>query len=196
MRAGKGKGRNRRYKQKLGPLIVYNRDHGLVRAFRNIPGVSTVPVDCLNLLKFAPGGHLGRLVVWTEGAFRKVGSHLLPRYPLSIHHSIPQFQLDSIFGTEKTASTVKSGFVLPLPKMTNSDFDRLIHSEEIMKAVRPPRTNEKKAKAHRNPLKKHSLMVKLNPYAKVMRKVAVRASRPKLAVVTKKEPVSLPVADS
>jgi len=175
MRAGKGKGRNRRWKQKLGPLIVYNRDHGLVRAFRNIPGVSTLPVDCLNLLKFAPGGHLGRLVLWTEGAFRK---------------------LDTIFGTEKTASTVKSGFVLPLPKMTNSDFDRLIHSDEIMKAVRLPRKNEKKAKAHGNPLKKRSLMVKLNPYAHVLRKIGVRASRPKVVVKTKEESASLPAADS
>jgi len=79
VRAGKGKSRNRRHKQKLGPIIVYNNDGGIVRAFRNVPGVTTMSVDRLNLLKIAPGGHLGRLIVWTEGAFRKVGwTKLLP----------------------------------------------------------------------------------------------------------------------
>jgi len=166
IRAGKGKARNRRWKQKLGPVVVYNSDQGIVRAFRNIPGVTMMSVDRLNLLKIAPGGHLGRLVIWTEGAFRK---------------------LDTIFGTETTASAVKSGFMLPLPKMTNPDFNRLIHSDEITKAVRPPRKNEKKSKSHRNPLKKHTLMVKLNPYAKVLRRIATRASRPKTTMMTTKK---------
>src|SRR3954452_22445835 len=89
------------------------------------------------------------------------------------------FQLDAIFGTTTTPSEVKGGFMIPLPKMTNSDFSRLIRSEEISKAVRPPRKNEKKSKIHRNPLKKHALMVKLNPYASVMRRLATRASQPK-----------------
>merc|ERR1712212_1031808 len=38
MRAGKGKMRNRRRVQKRGPLVVYDEDQGLVKAFRNIPG--------------------------------------------------------------------------------------------------------------------------------------------------------------
>jgi large subunit ribosomal protein L4e len=155
-RAGKGKGRNRRYKQKLGPVIVYNNDGGIVRAFRNIPGVTLMSVDRLNLLKLAPGGHLGRLVVWTETAFRK---------------------LDSIFGTTTRKSDVKKDFSLPLAKMTNSDFGRLIRSEEIMKAVRPVRKNKKVAKVHRNPLKKPALMAKLNPYAPVIRRAAVLATK-------------------
>jgi len=114
-RAGKGKGRNRRYKQKLGPVIVYNNDGGLLHAFRNIPGVTLVSVDRLNLLKIAPGGHLGRLIVWTEGAFRK---------------------LNAIFGTYTQQSQVKNGFTLPYPKMTNSDFSRIIRSEEIVSVLR------------------------------------------------------------
>ncbi len=64
MRAGKGKMRNRRRIQKLGPLVVYDQDQGLTRAFRNIPGVDTINVDHLNLLKLAPGGHVGRFVIW------------------------------------------------------------------------------------------------------------------------------------
>ncbi|KAH8023857.1 hypothetical protein HPB51_018838 [Rhipicephalus microplus] len=38
LRAGKGKMRNRRRIQRLGPLVIYEADHGLTRAFRNIPG--------------------------------------------------------------------------------------------------------------------------------------------------------------
>ena len=30
-------------------------------------------MDNLNLLKLAPGGHVGRFVIWTEGAFKKLG---------------------------------------------------------------------------------------------------------------------------
>lgn len=69
LRAGKGKMRNRRHRQRRGPLIVYNEDMGIVKAFRNLPGVEVVNVRRLNLLQLAPGGHLGRFVIWTEGAF-------------------------------------------------------------------------------------------------------------------------------
>lgn len=69
LRAGKGKMRNRRYRQRRGPLIVYSEDQGIVKAFRNLPGVELVNVRRLNLLQLAPGGHLGRFVIWTEGAF-------------------------------------------------------------------------------------------------------------------------------
>lgn len=55
-RAGKGKMRNRKYKQKLGPIVVYGQDADCVRAFRNIPGVDVLNVERLNLLKIAPGG--------------------------------------------------------------------------------------------------------------------------------------------
>ena len=44
MRAGKGKLRNRRKVQKKGPLVIYDEDQGLVKAFRNIPGVETIQV--------------------------------------------------------------------------------------------------------------------------------------------------------
>ncbi|CAF1021795.1 unnamed protein product [Brachionus calyciflorus] len=36
-RAGKGKLRNRRRIMKRGPLVIYNKDHGITKAFRNIP---------------------------------------------------------------------------------------------------------------------------------------------------------------
>jgi len=62
--------------------------------------------------------------------------------------------------------------------MTNSDFARLIRSEEISKVVRGPRKNLKKSVVHRNPLRKPALMAKLNPYAPVLRRAAVLASQP------------------
>merc|ERR1719309_1311492 len=99
-RAGKGKMRNRRYVKKRGPLIIYNKDQGLTRAFRNIPGVELIPVDQLSLLKLAPGGHLGRFCLWTESAFR---------------------QLDAIYGTWKAKSTEKKNYNLPMPMMSNTD---------------------------------------------------------------------------
>ena len=55
--------------QRRGPLVVYNEDNGIVKAFRNLPCVELVNVRRLNLLQLTPGGHLGRFVIWTEGAF-------------------------------------------------------------------------------------------------------------------------------
>lgn len=50
LRAGKGKMRNRRYKTRRGPLVVYsNANAKLVKAFRNIPGVEVLNVFRLNL---------------------------------------------------------------------------------------------------------------------------------------------------
>ncbi|MEN2496586.1 MAG: 60S ribosomal protein L4 [Marteilia pararefringens] len=75
-RAGKGKMRDRRYKMKRGPLVVFKTDNGITRAFRNIPGVSLMCVDSPNLLKLAPGGKAGRLIIFTENAFRDLDSSL------------------------------------------------------------------------------------------------------------------------
>ena len=69
IRAGKGKMRNRRYVQRRGPLVIYDKSEGINRAFRNLPGVETACVDRLNLLTLAPGGHIGRFCVWTQVNF-------------------------------------------------------------------------------------------------------------------------------
>lgn len=101
LRAGRGKMRNRRRVQRRGPLVIYAKDEGLRKAFRNIPGVDTMKVTRLNLLKLAPGGHVGRLCVWTESAFA---------------------QLNEIYGTWKNKSTVKKDYNLPNPIMANTDL--------------------------------------------------------------------------
>ncbi|GMM30971.1 ribosomal 60S subunit protein L4A [Martiniozyma asiatica (nom. inval.)] len=74
MRAGKGKLRGRRFTQRRGPLVVYAQDNGVVKAFRNIPGVETADVKHLGLLQLAPGAHLGRFIIWTESAFAALDS--------------------------------------------------------------------------------------------------------------------------
>merc|ERR1719219_778872 len=68
MRAGRGKMRDRKHVQKLGPCIVYAEDNGIVRAFRNIPGVDLLNVNQLNVLRIAPGGHVGRFLIFTQEA--------------------------------------------------------------------------------------------------------------------------------
>merc|ERR1712018_1014788 len=72
IRAGVGKRRNRRHVQKRGPCIIYDKDEGISKAFRNIPGTTLISVDRLNLLKIAPGGHVGRFLIWTESAARRL----------------------------------------------------------------------------------------------------------------------------
>ena len=71
VRAGKGKLRNRRYRSRRGPLVVYSGANvPLIKALRNIPGVEVAHVSRLNLLQLAPGGQVGRFVIWTESAFK------------------------------------------------------------------------------------------------------------------------------
>jgi len=150
-RAGKGKMRNRRRIQRLGPVIVYGKDSGLTRAFRNIPGIETLNVEKLNLLRLAPGGHVGRFCIWTESAFRR---------------------LDDLYGTWKSESKTKRHYNLPQPKMANSDLSRLLQSQEIQKSLRPRQTRVTRKIKKRNPLNNPLIMKRLNPYATVLKKYA------------------------
>jgi len=145
IRAGKGKARNRRYKKRLGPLIIYNEDNGIVRATRNIPGVETACVTRLNILKLAPGGNFGRLVLWTEGAFKK---------------------LHDIYGTLKSGAPMKKGYHLPRAQMENADIARIINSTEVQSVLRPKLEAPKKFPKKRNALKNKEVMKQLNPYEK------------------------------
>merc|ERR1712045_485016 len=159
-RAGKGKMRNRRRIQKRGPLVVYDQDQGLTKAFRNIPGVDTICVDHLNLLKLAPGGHVGRFCIWTESAFKK---------------------LDAIYGTWRKASETKKNWNLPMPKMAVTDLSKLLKSEEIRKVLRAPNRKVTKAVVKTNPLKNVRTMLQLNPYASVQKKQVELTQQAKLA---------------
>lgn len=151
VRAGKGKLRNRRYRQRRGPLIVYSPDEDgkeLVQAFRNIPGVETSSVFALNLLQLAPGGHLGRFIVWTSAAFAA---------------------LDSIYGSTTVPSALKKDFLLPSNLIANADIGRLINSSEVQAVVRSAKggaLTKRSGVQKKNPLKNKQVLLRLNPYAK------------------------------
>ncbi len=71
-RAGKGKRRGRRLKHAVGPLIVVDKNDGIVNAARNLLGVDISTVTNLNVELLAPGTHPGRLTLWAESAFEKL----------------------------------------------------------------------------------------------------------------------------
>lgn len=155
-RAGKGKMRNRRRIQRRGPLIIYGQDQGLTKAFRNIPGVDLINVSRLNLLKLAPGGHVGRFVIWTQSAFE---------------------QLNALYGTWKKKSTLKKDYNLPMPKMINTDLSRLFKSEEIKSVLKNPRKKILRRVKKLNPLRNTRAMLKLNPFAAVLKRKAILDDR-------------------
>lgn len=163
-RAGKGKMRNRKKVSKRGPCIIYNKDQGITRAFRNIPGITLLNVNKLNLLRLAPGGHVGRFCIWTESAITR---------------------LDSLYGSWRQASTLKKGFNLPQPKMANTDLQRLLKSNEIRAALRPRNTRVQHRRVKLNPLRNVRAMIKLNPYAAVLKRRAILRAR-RQALQTKK----------
>ncbi|KAF7542250.1 hypothetical protein G7Z17_g11745 [Cylindrodendrum hubeiense] len=152
LRAGKGKLRGRRYRHRRGPLVIYDAETDgkeLVTAFRNIAGVETSPVTSLNLLQLAPGGHLGRFIVWTSAAFKA---------------------LDEIYGTTTEPSAHKRDFLLPSNVVSQADLTRLINSSEIQSSLNAPKGDaitRRAAVQKKNPLKNKQVMLRLNPYASV-----------------------------
>lgn len=167
LRRGKGKMRNRRYVKRRGPLVIYSDENaGIKFAVRNLTGVDTCHVSRLNLLQLAPGGHMGRLCVWTKSAFE---------------------QLDTIYGTESTPSQSKnrslgkSAYTLPKSLMTNPDIGRIINSDEVQSVVNPakPATALKSNKNKPNPLKNAEALAALNPYAATFKKLEADAAEAK-----------------
>jgi large subunit ribosomal protein L4e len=70
VRAGRGKMRGRRFKQRKSLLIV-TANKPLVAA-RNLSGVDAVTIDQLNVEHLAPGMLAGRLTIWTESALTRL----------------------------------------------------------------------------------------------------------------------------
>jgi len=144
-RAGKGKMRGRGTRQRRGPLVVFNEDQGLTKGLRNLPGVELAQVDRLNLLQLAPGAHVGRFVVFTESAFKK---------------------LDDIYGTYREGSKTKTNYHLPRPIITNPNINRIINSDEIQSRLRAAKANPRRSSMKKNPLRNLGVLLKLNPAAK------------------------------
>jgi len=160
LRVGRGKMRNRRYVRKLGPLVIFNEKVNekvtLTRAFRNIPGVDLVCVTRLNLLKLAPGGHVGRFVVWTQDAFER---------------------LDKLYGTATQAATEKKDYHVPRNIMTTTDLSRIINSVEVQSALRAKKSKTRGAPRKKNPLTNMGFRQKLDPNTIARRRAAILSQK-------------------
>lgn len=151
LRAGQGKSRNRRFVQRRGPLLVTNGEADVVHAFRNLAGVEIANVNHLNLLQLAPGGHVGRFIIWTQGAFAA---------------------LDTIFGKAGVAAK-KSGFVLPRASIAHADLGRIINSAEVQTHLRSKKANVPTMR-RKNPLTNNHALFNLNPYAASLKRRAIK----------------------
>merc|ERR1712057_5456 len=152
IRSGKGKMRNRRHVQRRGPLVILTEEaikQGAGKAYRNLSGVEVACVERLNLLQLAPGGHLGRFCVWSKDAFER---------------------LDAIYGTHRAKSEEKKGYQPPRAMMSNADLPRVINSAEVQAKARPAKSSTKFHRIKKNPLKNLGVMIKLNPYAKCLKR--------------------------
>lgn len=110
--------------------------------------METSSVFALNLLQLAPGGHLGRFIVWTSSAFAA---------------------LDTIYGSTTTPSALKKDFLLPSNVVSNADISRLINSSEVQAVLRPVKGGALTKRAgvqKKNPLRNKQVLLRLNPYAK------------------------------
>ena len=89
---------------------------------RNIPGVDLCSVSCINLLKLAPGGIIGRLCIYTRSAI---------------------MEINKIY-----SKGLKKNFKLPIPIMRNSDIDTIINTPSIQSILRPICRNVVKIKKY------------------------------------------------
>jgi large subunit ribosomal protein L4e len=143
----------------------------LHRAFRNIAGVETCSVFALNLLQLAPGGHLGRFIIWTSSAFKA---------------------LDTIYGSTTVPSALKKDFLLPSSVVQQADIGRLINSSEIQSVIRAAKGSAHTKRAgvqKKNPLHNKQVLLRLNPYASGYSKAKIgtkglEAGKPDRAVGT------------
>jgi len=134
----------------------------LERAFRNIEGVELAVVSRLNLLQLAPGGHLGRFIIWTQAAFEK---------------------LNQIFGTYTQKSAQKVHFHLPRSIMANADIARVINSNEVQSKLNAKKSGTPRAARKQNPLRNKNVLLKLNPHAKVSIRHGIKKVAPATSAV-------------
>ena len=144
MRGGKGKIRNCHWIWPRGPGIIYNEDSGVIKAFRNIPGITLHNGSKLDILKFAPGGH------WAVSAFAlKV---------LSV-----SWMICMALGIE----------LLPFKASTTSHAQDAQYGPEHIEKPGDPKSPPAPRKIHHRVLKEKPpkslrILLKLDPYAKAM----------------------------
>merc|ERR1712113_607095 len=158
-------GKNGRFTFRKGPLVIYGDESPLLkRSSRNLTGVEICHVSRINLLQLAPGGHLGRFIVFTKDAFEK---------------------LDSIYGSATEAS-IKKGFTMSRSLMACADLARIINSDQVQSKLREIKTSVRTHdKTKKNPLKNKAMMQKINPYSKTARELEVKAQEARKAARAK-----------
>ena len=72
IRKGRGKMRSRKYKKKIGPLIVIDKDEGIIKACKNLLGVEVKNVKKVSVEDLAPGTHAGRLTIWSISSLKNL----------------------------------------------------------------------------------------------------------------------------
>lgn len=157
LRPGRGKMRNRRFKKRRGPLVVVDDDaQALVRALRNIPGVDVLNVNRLNIRNLAPGGQLGRLLVFTEGALA---------------------ELKQQFGSLRGSGTVRKNYLLRREVISNPDIGQIINSDEVQKSLRAKRKPQViHTQQRKNPFRNKKHMEYLNPFSKELREARTKGT--------------------
>jgi large subunit ribosomal protein L4e len=152
VRPGVGKIRGKRFKVRRGPLFIYSNENvKLIHAARNIPGIDLCNVTRLNLKQLAPGGHLGRFIIWTESAFKA---------------------LNHIFGTYRFASTQKKGYRLHRTVLQNADIAKIINSNEVQSVLNTAKCNKAHHEHKVNARDINTHRVQLNPYYNVIQRMA------------------------
>merc|ERR1712167_523449 len=157
-----------------GPLVIHTDEEGNVRrAARNLPGVDSCCVNRLNILQLAPGGHLGRFIIFTKDAFKS---------------------LDNIFGSFRHAGVAKSGYHLARSVMSCADHSRIINSDQVQAKLRELRHNQVAHHKKKNPLTNRTEMQRINPFANkkreleaalIAKKAAMKAKRSKAGRASK-----------
>jgi large subunit ribosomal protein L4e len=174
VRAGKGKRRNRRYRTRKGPLIVVSKPCKAFLAFRNLLGVDVQHVRHLNLLKLTPGGHVGRMIVWSEDAFNQLDKIFGGRVP-HVPDSKRVINSEEVQGVlrKKRPSQSKNRKNLPRPKLNPA-----------AKMVKKFNKHQEKLKALTKKSKKAAVEPKKGKEAA---KKDVKAEKPKEAKKEQKE---------
>merc|ERR1712038_827032 len=105
-----------------------------------------------NVLRLAPGGHVGRFMIFTEDAFSS---------------------LDKIYGDFSAGSAAKKNWSIPSAVIQNSDLQALLQSDEVQSVLNAPKKSDTiKRSMKKNPLNNIRQMLKLNPNAATMKRAA------------------------
>merc|ERR1711865_1280610 len=110
----------------------------------------------------------GPLVILTEDAI-KAGAGKAFRNLSGVEVACVE-RLNAVYGTQKAKSEEKSGYQPPRAQMSNTDLPRVINSAEVQAKARPAKSVVKFHRIKKNPLKNLGVMIKLNPYAKYLKR--------------------------